>query len=174
MSKSHEMTDEQRKLAEDNMNLVHYLIGKEYPTYTYDEDLRQIGLLGLCKAAMKWDESKGAFSTFACRCIRNEIRLEFRNRLKQVETVSLETKIENRITGDQLTLEDVIDSGEDSDMTEFTVESFINTLTTEERVVYYLKARGYTHKEISEVSGYNPTRVKEILKSIRIKYLRVR
>lgn len=174
MSESREMTDEQRKLAEDNMNLVHYLIGKEYPTYIHDEDLRQIGLLGLCKAAMKWNESKGAFSTFACWCIRNEIRLEFRNRLKQVETVSLETKIENGVNGDKLSLEDVIDSGEDSDMTEFTVESFINTLTTEERVVYHLKARGYTHKEISEVSGYNPAEVKDILKSIRRKYLRVR
>jgi RNA polymerase sporulation-specific sigma factor len=174
MSESQEMTAEQRKLAEDNMNLVHYLIGKEYPTYTYDEDIRQIGLLGLCKAAMKWDESKGAFSTFACKCIRNEIRLEFRNRQKQVETVSLETKIDTGITGDQLTLEDIIDGGEDSDMTEFTVESFMKTLTTKERIVYNLKARGYTHKEISDVSGYNLTELKDILKSIRRKYLRVR
>lgn len=174
MSESYEMTDEQRKLAEDNMNLVYYTIGKIYPTFIHDEDIRQIGLLGLCKAAMKWTETKGAFSTFACQCIRNEIRLEFRNRQKQVDTISLDTKIDNVINGETFTLEDVLDGGDESDITRTVVESFLKTLTPEERVIYNLKARGYTYKEISGISGYNLTQAKDILKSIRRKYFKVK
>jgi RNA polymerase sigma factor (sigma-70 family) len=165
------MTDEQRKLAEDNMNLVYYTIAKEYPTYKFDEDIRQTGLLGLCKAAMKRDETKGEFSTFAYRCIHNEIRKEFRSRQKQVETVSLETKLETVSTDDTLTLEDVIDSGEETDLTEYTVESFLNTLTEKERAVYNLKSRGYKIKEIVDVTGYPVNQVRYILMTIRRKYL---
>lgn len=171
MSESHEMTAEQRKLAEDNMNLVYYTIAKEYPTYKFDEDIRQTGLLGLCKAAMKWDETKGAFSTFACQCIHNEIRKEFRSRQKQVETISLETKLETVSTDDTLTLEDVIDSGEETDITEYTVEAFLKTLNSKERVIYDLKARGYKIKEIVDVTGYSMSHVRWILQTIRRKYL---
>lgn len=167
-----EMNDAQRKLAEDNIPLVYYLIAREYPTYTYDEDLAQVGILGLCKAAMKWDESKGLFSTFAGQCIRNEIRLEFRSRRKEVDTVPLDAPI--GCNSDNLTLGDILDGGEETDITEITVDAFLKNLTNEERVIYNLKARGYKIQEIAEVTGHTINRVKWILQTIRKKYLKLK
>ena len=70
------MTNEQRKLVEDNMGLVGKVIkdkvhGIGQPGgYSYD-DLFQIGCIGLCKAAMT--DKGGCFSTYAYRLIWNEI-----------------------------------------------------------------------------------------------------
>ena len=73
------LTVEEQALVEKNMGLVGMVIrdyvhvppqGSVYTT----EDLYQIGCIGLCKA-VKSDKGghKAAFSTYACRLIRNEI-----------------------------------------------------------------------------------------------------
>ena len=72
-----------QQLIEDNMGLVYSLILREYPTYIQDEDIIQCGMLGLCQAADKFDESKGfKFAGFAWFCIRNEIIRELNKRSK--------------------------------------------------------------------------------------------
>ena len=70
------MTNEQRKIVEDNMGLVGKVIKDKVHGigqsgfYSY-EDLFQIGCIGLCKAAMT--DKGGCFSTYAYRLIWNEI-----------------------------------------------------------------------------------------------------
>lgn len=70
------MTNEQRKIVEDNMGLVGKVIKDKVHgigqsgVYSYD-DLFQIGCIGLCKAAMT--DKGGCFSTYAYRLIWNEI-----------------------------------------------------------------------------------------------------
>lgn len=70
------MTNEQRKLVENNMGLVGKVIKDKVHgigqsgVYSYD-DLFQIGCIGLCKAAMT--DKGGCFSTYAYRLIWNEI-----------------------------------------------------------------------------------------------------
>lgn len=70
------MTNEQRKIVEDNMGLVGKVIQDKVHgigqsgAYSYD-DLFQIGCIGLCKAAMT--DKGGCFSTYAYRLIWNEI-----------------------------------------------------------------------------------------------------
>lgn len=70
------MTNEQRKIVEDNMGLVGKVIQDKVhgigqsEVYSYD-DLFQIGCIGLCKAAMT--DKGGCFSTYAYRLIWNEI-----------------------------------------------------------------------------------------------------
>ena len=70
------MTNEQRKIVEDNMGLVGKVIkdkvhGIGQPgVYSYDDHF-QIGCIGLCKAAMT--DKGGCFSTYAYRLIWNEI-----------------------------------------------------------------------------------------------------
>ena len=51
------------KLIEDNYNLVGYTLNHFYPDLKTDEDIIQIGSIGLCKAANNYDPTKGAFST---------------------------------------------------------------------------------------------------------------
>lgn len=77
-----------------NKELVYYVLRHWYPTYVFDEDLFQAGLIGLWKAFINYDESKGKFSSFAVTCIKNEISKEIRNRNTQnasIPTVSLES-----------------------------------------------------------------------------------
>lgn len=74
-----ELTPWQQLRVEENMRLVGQVLRDYVRTppqgsiYTY-EDLYQIGCLGLCKAVQTdTDGHKAAFSTYACRLIRNEI-----------------------------------------------------------------------------------------------------
>ena len=73
------LNDAQRRLVEENMDLVGQVIKECVHTlsagsiYTYD-DLYQIGCIGLCKAAQTDKPGNGAaFSTYAYILIRNEI-----------------------------------------------------------------------------------------------------
>lgn len=65
-----------------------------------NEDLYQIGSIGLINAIKQFDESKGfKFSTYASTCIRNEILRSFRG--KKVSTVTLTPFVlNNTIDGD--------------------------------------------------------------------------
>ena len=69
------MTKEQQKLIEDNHNLI-YGVLKEYNLDR--EDWYDIAAIGLCKAAISYDNSIGEFSTLAYRYIHNEILHEYR------------------------------------------------------------------------------------------------
>lgn len=71
------LSDEDRQLIELNMNLVNQVlydlkISNSYGVYSRD-DLRQIGYIGLCKAAHWFRPGKAKFSTYAYTSIRNEI-----------------------------------------------------------------------------------------------------
>ena len=70
------LTPEQQRVVEDNMGLVVKVIQDKVHDLNRDccfsyEDLRQIGAIGLCKAAAT--DKGGCFSTYAYRLIWNEI-----------------------------------------------------------------------------------------------------
>ena len=83
------MTEDQKKLVMDNMNLVHYVMHKYfswvYPgSYDY-EDLFQQGCEQLCKCAINFDPQKGfSFATYAINnvwgYINRYMRYDFNNR----------------------------------------------------------------------------------------------
>lgn len=75
------LNDAQRKLVEDNINLVFAALRKYISNWNpEDEDTVSIGYIGLCKAAATFDPMRSvAFSTYAVRCILNEIYREFRH-----------------------------------------------------------------------------------------------
>lgn len=79
--KTNILTDEQRKLVEENYNLIYAVIPKIVASDFYDidpEDLEQIALLHLCGAAAEYDSSSGCtFSTYAVNYIRMRIFDEF-------------------------------------------------------------------------------------------------
>lgn len=83
-----------QQLVEDNVNLVYYLIRKYYPTLINDEDIIQIGMVGLCEAAKRWDSNKSKFSTYAGSWIKNEIKHELQERASRQVEVSLESLME--------------------------------------------------------------------------------
>lgn len=74
------------KLITDNMRLVYHMYGKigDGPIKeNYKEDIISEGMLGLCKAADTFDESRGVrFSTYAAMCIRNAMLMFIRKTKK--------------------------------------------------------------------------------------------
>lgn len=67
------MTEDQQKLVESNMNLVYKYVNKYGLSFGHDfDDSVQIASVGLCKAAIKYDESRGSFSTYAYMCMKRE------------------------------------------------------------------------------------------------------
>ena len=157
------MNHEQSTLVESNMNLVYYIISKYYPTYLYDEDIVQSGMLGLCKAAERFDDTKGKFSTFAGRCIRNEINQEFIRRKPEQKTISLETK-----SSEDTTLEGLLVGSSDVDYMD---ESFYHYLNKDEQKVLTMSDLGYSTSEMAHVMNINVSKVQKILRTIRYKWL---
>lgn len=138
------------ELITENMNLVYSLINKEFPTYIGDEDLIQCGMVGLCKAADKWDESKSEFSTFAWRCIRHEILHEFRSRKKHYGVLSLDYEIDDG-DGGKATFGDGIIGEEDIDYVD--TKDFLTKLTPVQKQVFLWKQQGIKDIEIAEKLG---------------------
>lgn len=67
-------------LVEDNLGLVGALVGRFVGKGIEYDDLYSAGCIGLCKAANKFDETKGfAFSTYAVPVILGEIKALFRD-----------------------------------------------------------------------------------------------
>lgn len=80
------MTEEQKKLVEDNLDLCHYIAHKCYQKYDHHyryglalDDYISICYLGMCKAAMKFDPKVAKFSTFSTVTMINDVRRVFRD-----------------------------------------------------------------------------------------------
>lgn len=70
------LNDEQRKLVEDNHNLI-YFVGNKYVTNV--DDYYDILAISLCKSAYKFKPELGfSFTTFAVKVMSNELFMEFR------------------------------------------------------------------------------------------------
>lgn len=96
------------KLIRHNLRLVAHIVKKYYALPCDQDDLVSIGTIGLMKAVDTFDPNRRArFSTYASRCIENEIRMQFRRERKANNVVSLQESLE--ADGDpSLTLGDVL------------------------------------------------------------------
>ena len=94
-------------LIEHNLRLVAH-ITKKYSSSKHDlDDLISIGTIGLIKAVNTFDCSKGIrLSSYASRCIENEILMYFRNAKKSALDLSINEPIETDKNGNMLTLID--------------------------------------------------------------------
>jgi len=97
------------KLIEHNLRLVAHVIKKYYSNTNDQEDLVSIGTIGLIKAVDSFDMSKGIkLSSYAARCIENEILMFFRNNKKTLQNVSIHEPLDMDKEGNALTLLDII------------------------------------------------------------------
>lgn len=153
-----------QKLIEDNMKLVYALISKEYPTYMNDEDIIQCGMLGLCKAAEKYDESKSKFSTYAYFAIRTEIQMELRKRAKHQGVLSLDYPYKNEC-GEECTFADIIVGDEDIKCLDLDIDE--DQLTTKQKAIYELKKQGMSPGEIGKQIGCDKRYVWATMRKIK-------
>ena len=100
-------------LIEHNLRLVAHIV-KKYDIKKNDkDDLISIGTIGLIKAIDTFNPSSGhKLTTYAARCIENEILMSLRVNQKHSQTVSLNETIQ-KDSDDSLTLLDCISKEED-------------------------------------------------------------
>lgn len=96
-----------------NMRLVAH-IAKKYQNADEDmEEMISIGTIGLIKAVMTFHPEKGSrLSTYAARCIDNELLMHLRNRRKAAREVSIYEPIGTDKEGNQINFMDIIESDE--------------------------------------------------------------
>lgn len=102
-------TEARNKLVEHNLRLVAHIIKKYYGTQNEQDDLVSIGTVGLIKAVNTFDINKNIrLSSYASRCIENEILMHFRNAKKAAQDISLNEAIDTDKDGNPLTLLDIM------------------------------------------------------------------
>lgn len=156
-----------QKLIEDNINLVYFVIHKYYPTFSKDEDIIQSGMLGLCRAANTWDESRAAFSSFASKCIINDIRLELKRRKKHKGVLSLDYKFKSEAVEDNDVLDTLIGE-ENVDYVDY--RSFYEQLSPMDKLIVTYRRQGLTHEEIAEKLNCTRQNVTGHLKKLEYKW----
>ena len=129
------------RLIEHNLRLVVYIARRFENTGINIEDLISIGTIGLIKAITTFDPQKAArLSTYAARCIENEILMFLRSKRRRSREVSLYEPIGTDKEGNEINLLDVIESTpvdivEDCYMrenTSYLLRSLKDTLTKKE------------------------------------------
>ena len=97
------------ELVEHNLRLVAHIIKKYYSNINDQDDLISIGTIGLIKAVNTFDSSKGIrLSSYAARCIENEVLMFFRSSKKSAQDISMNEPIDTDKDGNALTLMDVM------------------------------------------------------------------
>lgn len=105
----------EEKLIKHNLRLVAHISKKYKNSSVENEDLISIGTIGLMKAIKTFDYSKGnSFSTYASRCIDNEILMNFRSDKKNAQTVFLDDIISTDKDGNNLSLYEILCDGSPS------------------------------------------------------------
>ena len=116
-------------LIERNLRLVAH-IAKKYQNVDEDmEDLISIGTIGLIKAIDSFDAGKGKLSTYASRCIDNELLMLLRTKKKTSREVSLYEPIGTDREGNEIHLLDVIEQEQIDVVDKLEVEDKLSHLT---------------------------------------------
>ena len=125
-------------LTEHNLRLVAH-IAKKYQNVDEEmEDMISIGTIGLIKAIDSFDAGKGKLSTYASRCIDNEILMFLRARKKISKEVSLYEPIGTDREGNEINLLDIIEQDQDD---------VVDRLETADRLG---RLAGLIHETLSE------------------------
>lgn len=102
------------EIIEHNLRLVVHIVKKYRGSSEEQEELVSIGTFGLMKAVDTFDYRKGArFSTYAAKCVQNEILMHFRAEKKRMTDVSLNEPTMTDKDGNALTLMDTLEDGTD-------------------------------------------------------------
>ena len=146
-------------LIEHNLRLVAHVVKKYQGVDEETDDLISIGTIGLIKAITTFDPQKAArLSTYAARCIENEILMFLRSKRRRSREVSLYEPIGTDKEGNEINLLDVIESTpvdivEDCYMrenTSYLLRSLKDTLTEKEYQVICYRYGIFNEPELTQ------------------------
>lgn len=164
------LNEKQKNLVEENYNLI-YKYAKDHKLDI--EEFSGLLSIGLCKAALNYDSDKTKFSTFAYRCMGNEVSNYLRkiNAVKHLrhDTVySMEAFDENYDSPISETLLMVSSENIEREYifkAEFQKE--YDKLKDQVKNIVALKYRGYTNNEVAEIMNMKASAVSMALKKFK-------
>ena len=155
-------------LVEHNLRLVAHIIKKYYGTQSEQDDLVSIGTIGLIKAINTFDMNKNIkLSSYASRCIENEILMYLRRNSKTRMEVSIDEPLNVDWDGNELLLSDILGTDEDviykdieDEVEKKLLNKAISRLTERERQIVDLRfglssedGTELTQKEVADMLG---------------------
>jgi len=173
------------KLIEHNLRLVAHIVKKFDNKSTDTDDLISIGTIGLIKGIDTYKKTpKVKITTYAARCIENEILMYYRSNKKNQLTVSLNDSIGYDKEGNEINLADLLEDKQDDIVYKLQIKDniellnkYLNKLNDREKEIivkrYGLNNRkDLTQKEIAEELGISRSYVSRIEKRALTKILR--
>ena len=177
--------DARSKLIEHNLRLVAHIV-KKYDSKNEDtDDLISIGTIGLIKGVDSYSKKKNTrLTTYAARCIENEILMYFRNNKKRSKDISINDSVGFDKEGNEITILDILktpapdyalDIQKEDNISDLKI--YFNVLTDREKEIitwrYGLDNNDeITQKEIAKKLGISRSYVSRIEKRALTKILR--
>lgn len=167
---------EMEKRFESNKGLVGHIMKKYYIRSDQYKDVYQEGLIGLWKACITFDDSKGTkFATYAGRCIQNQIGMFFRKEKKTALDTSIQYVLNND-NGDEFTVEDTIADERSSNFTQDFLDResiaelisiILNCSEPRKRLFVLLTMAGMKQRQIGNLLGISQSYVSRLEKQYR-------
>ena len=163
------------KLISHNLRLVAHVV-KKYTNSLEVDDLLSVGTIGLIKATDTFNYDKNVqLSTYAARCINNEILMLIRANKKHKNVVSINSLTSSNEEDNDLELKDVLSSDEDelfiqvdNNLTMQKIKKIIETkLDKREREIIILRyglnnKKALTQKEVADKLGISRSYISRI------------
>ena len=146
-------------LIERNLRLVAHIVKKYQGAPEEMDDLISIGTIGLIKAIHTFDAQKASrLSTYAARCIDNELLMLLRSKKKSNREVSLYDPIGTDKEGNEISLLDIIETEPVDVVKNYSLKQDIahlyqllpKVLTTREREIIKLRSGLYGEQELTQ------------------------
>jgi len=161
----------------DNEPLIYFTIKLFYPDLLYNEDIRQVGAIGLWKACNNYNPDKGTFSTYAVDVIHRQIQryyfLNYRRiTAKDCTFISLDDKTHSK--DEETDIANIIPDREATHKLEeieikIDFKIFRKQLSIKEQEVVNMLEQGYNPYRISLKIGVSPQAICSRLDKIRKK-----
>ncbi len=177
--------DARAKLIEHNLRLVAHIVKKFDNKKTDTDDLISIGTIGLIKGIDTYKKTpKVKITTYAARCIQNEILMYYRSNKKNQYTISLNDSIGFDKEGNEINLVDLLEDKKEDILDTIQIKDNINLLNKyltklnnrEKEIIikrYGLNnEKELTQKEIADTMGISRSYVSRIEKRALTKILR--
>lgn len=169
------LTKEQQNLVESNHNLIYGYLHKNNLNF---DDYYDIAAIGLCKASMSYKISKGKFSTYAYKCMNNEVNnyLKFdingKTKIPEKELMSYDTSLEDGSEAIVDGMENGNSNIEEDIIVGIDYLSFINLLNEKEQLVIEHLQDGLKQCQIAKEIGCTQQNISLTVKKIKEKWLK--
>ena len=177
--------DARSKLIEHNLRLVAHIV-KKYDNKNNDvDDLISIGTIGLIKGVDSYSKKHNTrLTTYAARCIENEVLMFYRNNKKHSKNISINESVGFDKEGNEITILDILKTPKPDFIGDIhkqnnlkLLKNYFNVLTPREKEII-IKRYGLnnqdeiTQKEIAKQLGISRSYVSRIEKRALTKILR--